>query len=570
MYLKVTIAILLIAPHFMFAQPDTIPAQEYIHGNNIKAIVNANGLLFNDFEQGQFLPDGANISPIKAAGLWLGGLDPGGNLKTAIQLYNEDGKQDFIPGNAAGIPGNWNQIWRVTRADIIAHLVDYRDDKVIDNPLPSIYGWPASGNPFFKEYHGFDLPEDPTHLADFYDEDYNGVYNPDKGDYPTVFNRGCEDVPLVPDEILWSSFHDYTEHTQSNSFPIRMTVSNTVFAYNCINNPILANSIILKYRLVNDAQEDIDSCFIGLFLDFGIGCAEDDFIATVPDQNIVYVYNSDDFDEDCNGEEGFGQYPPVAAIKLIRGPLNEFRQELPLSTVMPLLDDPGEIGMTMPGLDVEYYRYMTGSWRDGMYLTTGGDGYDPASTNFTKFIYPGHPLNDTAWNERNAGNSPGKRRVIASYGPFLLQPGAVNEIVVAFTFFPKGVWPFEDTAFEMYSSYASALEMFDWCFGVPFGGGCTSPIQFPPSPPQPERERVPFRLYPNPASDLLKVALDTLPYYDSFEVYDAFGRLVFEEPNSNILLKIDVHDWPQGVYYCVARIKHEIFQETFAVVRGGS
>ncbi len=482
MHFKKIVFATLFLPTLLYAQPDTIPAQEYVHGNNIKAIVNANGLLFNDYEQGQFQPDGTNSSPIKAAGLWLGGLDPGGNLKTAVQLFNEDGKQDFVPGNAAGIPGNWNQIWRVTRADIIAHLVDYREDKVIDDPLPSIFGWPASGNAFFEKYHGFELPIDQTHLADFYDDNLNGVYEPDKGEFPTVFNRGCEELPTYPDELLWSSFHDFTEHTQSNSLPIRMTVSNSVYAYNCTNNPILANSIISKYRLVNDALEDIDTFFMGLFLDFGIGCQDDDFVATIPNKSVVYVYNSDDFDEDCNGESGFGEHPPVAAVKLIRGPLNEFRQEVPLSSVMPILTNPDEIGMTMPVLDIEYYRNLSGSWRDGTPLTSGGDGYDPASTNFTKFIYPAHPLGDTGWNERNAGNSPGKRRVVASYGPFVLQPGTVNEIVVAFTFFPNGVWPFEDTIFELYSTYDSALQMFDWCFGSPPRWGLYFPYPVPTIP----------------------------------------------------------------------------------------
>lgn len=82
MFRKTIQLFLAFLPCLLFGQADSIPVKAYIDGNKIKALVNANGLLFYDNEKGgQFLPDSTNRSPIKAAGLWLGGLDPGGNLK---------------------------------------------------------------------------------------------------------------------------------------------------------------------------------------------------------------------------------------------------------------------------------------------------------------------------------------------------------------------------------------------------------------------------------------------------------------------------------------------------------
>ena len=68
------------------------------------------------------------------------------------------------------------------------------------------------------------------------------------------------------------------------------------------------------------ALEDIDSCYMGLFLDFEIGCPDDDYVGVIPESNMVFAYNSDEMDEDCDGYNGYGEYPPITAVKLIRGP----------------------------------------------------------------------------------------------------------------------------------------------------------------------------------------------------------------------------------------------------------
>jgi hypothetical protein len=61
--------------------------------------VNANGALFTDFTDGQFIapyePGQPEISTMRASGIWLGGFDPAWNIKGAIHGYNENGKADF-------------------------------------------------------------------------------------------------------------------------------------------------------------------------------------------------------------------------------------------------------------------------------------------------------------------------------------------------------------------------------------------------------------------------------------------------------------------------------------------
>ncbi|MCC6725751.1 MAG: hypothetical protein IT258_14675, partial [Saprospiraceae bacterium] len=124
--------------------------------NNTRVWVSNNGSLFWDGENGQFIAPFAYGEPahstMKAAGPWFAGLDAGGNLKGAAQLYNEGGKSDFAPGVINAETGQADNtitdIYRVTIAEIEAHKADFADNGVIDHPIPAIFGWPAKGNPY--------------------------------------------------------------------------------------------------------------------------------------------------------------------------------------------------------------------------------------------------------------------------------------------------------------------------------------------------------------------------------------------------------------------------------------
>jgi hypothetical protein len=65
--------------------------------NNIKAAVNADGLLFGDGMSPMFVvPIGSSHGTIFASGLWLGGFDTGNSLTIAAQTYRQSGV-DFFP-----------------------------------------------------------------------------------------------------------------------------------------------------------------------------------------------------------------------------------------------------------------------------------------------------------------------------------------------------------------------------------------------------------------------------------------------------------------------------------------
>ena len=77
-----------------------------------------------------------------------------------------------------------------------------------------------------------------------------------------------------------------------------------------------------------------------------------------------------------------------------------------------------------------YYGYMSGTWKDGTPFTAGGNGYGGAVT--SNYMFPSDPASASteAWSECTEENEPADRRFLESAGPFILLPGAVNNVTI--------------------------------------------------------------------------------------------------------------------------------------------
>lgn len=517
-----------------------VPQSATLQTNRTKATFNSNGAMFTDFQKGQFIapyaPGEPEISLLRAAGLWLAGWDLAGNLKGAVQLYNTDGKSDFYPGvlDDAGLPvtGSISGIYRVTRAEIEAQLADLADNGVIDNPQPGVMGWPARGNPYFEQYHPDQQYPFFTNrsFAGFYDKDGDGNYNPAYGDYPSIEVRGCP-LNRIPSEMLWFAFHDTGIHTESGMSPVQMEVQCQVFAFDCTEESPLRNSVFVRYKLINLATQPIEDLYAGLFNDFTIGNPDDDFFGSDPSRSLVFGYNGDDFDE-----SGYGADIPVLGVEMFRGPIDTFGQEIPMKHVMSF--DPATI--TGP---LQFYNLLSGLYPDGT----------PAPNN--GFLYPGNPNDPNADSEVSAGNTPGQRSVVASYGPFTLLPGAVNEMIAGYFYTQgDGQSPLQNVQ-AMYGRSDEIQAVFDNCF-VP--ANCTQPIVDAPVLPDAGF----MRIFPNPAGENLTIEGE-LGNLQSLRLFDPTGRLVYSRrwssPQSRISLS--VKGFASGMYFV------EIGLDNNAVVR---
>lgn len=491
-------------PAFLFLIPAALSAQaqplsDTLAVNSIRARAQSNGAFFLGGTSGEFLvpaaPDAPpSISTIKSAGLWLGGKDPSGNLRLSAQRYNDNGQTDFYPGllRYDGLPDpDFNLIAHVTQAQIQAHLANPFE------PTAPVYGWPGRGNPHFFQYHGFDLPFTPESVAPFYDEFGNGNYDPSLGDYPAIEVRGCP-LKFDVDEDLWFSFHDVGPHTQSGGEPLHLEIHAQMFGYDCPEGSPANRTVYVAYKLINRDTVPLDSAYFGLFVDFEIGNGADDFIGCDTARHVVFAYNGDDTDEG-----GFENTPPVMAVDLLRGPYDpETGAEVDAWHFVPVDD----AALTAPQA---YYNLLAGRQTDGTPFPNNG------------LMYPGDPLNPAAWSEAGAGNTPGERKALASFGPFTLLPGAVNEIIVGYAWMRKAPDGGVAENLSILGPTMDAVQFaFDLCFDLDFLGGCPPSV----SASQPVDENR-LAVSPNPFTDWIRVESKGAPL-QSVALFDALGRTV--------------------------------------------
>lgn len=468
--------------------------------NNVRARLLGGGDCWWNFSDGRYIVPKVDpstgqkeVSSIFAASVWLGGVDGGGNLKLACQDYRPGGRNDFWSGPLDPITGktteqtckDWDKHFRVTGDEIRQHLSNLAAGITDPNVIPrGVKGWPARGNPFFVDVHQFPLPNTSQGLAGFFDADGDGDYDPLKGDYPSIEIRGCA-LDKYPAEMIFWIYNDEgsnASHGRTGGKPIQMEVQVQAFGYQTSDE--LNDMTFQRYKLINRATDLIDSTFFAMWVDADLGCYSDDYIGCDTANSLMYTYNQDaqDGQPGCNCD---GQVPtycnevPILGVDYFRGPRRPIVIKDPVTGEEK--DTLIEIGMssfmyynnpsvgtplaptTDPNLPNEFYNYLTGTWRDGTPLTYGGTGYNIGSTNFTKYALEDSPDDPTGWSMCTAGLDFGDRRTLQASGPFLLQPGATNELIIGVPWVPNIDYPCPDIELLLRADKL-AQGLFDNCF----------------------------------------------------------------------------------------------------------
>ncbi len=504
--------------------------------NNVRARLLAGGDVWWDGNDGLYVvpnvPAGVDpVSSIFAGAVWLGGVDPAGNLKVAAQTYGTaQGNSDFWPGPLDPETGtvdaetcaDWDKHFRVIGSNIEAHLKNYqaiRNQLIEENPditeeelnllaevdvadIPEdVLGYPARGNQFFFNLQGFKLPNTSQGLAAFWDQNGNGDYEPQFGDYPIIEIRGCP-VPQYPDEMYFWIYNDAGGvHTETNADAIQMEIQVQAFAY--ATNDQLNDMTFQRYKLINRAVESIDSTYFAMWVDPDLGCHLDDYVGCDIERSLMYVYNDDAVDGSpgCNCEGGVNTYcneVPILGVDYFRGPLAPrvildtiFDTDgtiLDFVTRNPFLGEEPDIieeigmssfvyynnggvgtplpGTTDPGNGPEYYNYLTGTWRDGTPFTEGGTAY--GGTMVTNYVFPDEPNEVDGWSMAQEGIGFGDRRTVQASGPFRLDPGAVNELIIGVPWVPDIDHPEPDISKLLFAD-GLAQSLFDNCFDITDG-----------------------------------------------------------------------------------------------------
>ena len=422
----------------MAAACEPATSQTDLDINNVRTRLLAGGDMWWDLNDAKYeipkVEPGSGkvaVHSLFAGALWIGGIDAGGQLKIAAQTYRQTGN-DFWPGplNSNGsvddqVCSVFDYHWKVNRTDI---------DKFIGTslsnggPVPiseiprSILEWPGKGNPHAVGAKNTPLNLAPNkNLAPFIDVDDNGIYNPEEGDYPDV--KG--------DQAVWWVYNDKGDiHSETGGEQIGLEIQATAFAFATADE--INDMTFYRYNVANFSTSVLDSVFFGQWVDADLGYAFDDFVGCDPGRALGICYNGDAVDGPAAAS--YGANPPIVGVDFFQGPTKYTYDQsgkvidstiLGMSKFLYYNNDFSSIGN--PEIASHFYGYLSGSWKDGTPFTFGGIGKGGAIP--TDYIFPGDP-GSGIWNECDQGHTPADRRFIQSSGPFRLDPGANNEVVV--------------------------------------------------------------------------------------------------------------------------------------------
>lgn len=409
-----------------------------------------------------------------ASSLWIGGFDGSGQLRIAAQTYRQSGN-DFYPGpitidgtasTEREICNQWDRHFSVTKAEIDAFRSDFDADGTVDlGQYPNVRDWPGNNpNPDFE-----------FQLAPFVDQDGDGVYEPDAGDFPLING----------DQAIWWVINDKGDiHTETGGEQIGVEIHMLAFAFATSNE--VNNMTFYRETVFNRSTNTLNDCYIGQWVDADLGFFADDYVMCDTIRGLGICYNGDNNDDPPNG---YGLNPPAIGVDFFQGPFSDPGDGLDNDRdgeidELDSLGNTERIGMAKfiyynndfsirgnPTTAQHFYGYLSGFWRNGAAIvddrTGNGNGFpDPGETvSAANFMFPDFPnqcasgncanVSYTAsgqpWDEKCVGNDPFDRRFVQSAGPFTLAPGATNEIVVGV------VWARDETAGDELGSVCKLL-----------------------------------------------------------------------------------------------------------------
>ena len=257
-------------------------------------------------------------------------------------------------------------------------------------------------------------------------------------------------------------------------------------------------------------------------------------------------------------------HPPVQATTILRGPLapKAIGQDGKLS-------NPGAGQPVDTLVELKPSKYIPFGYRGGnmeiLQVLTFSDTSaatgrinTPMANNGV--FYDGDPTDIMDWSEISDGNTPGDRRMIASMGPFDLQPGAINEIIVAYSAYQDSTLSHLENVSAIYRNTEKLHELFDNCFQDP----CSFTVGTEPS----SITNIDLKVVPNPNDGSFNLEYNS---GDVFEIVDVSGKLIEFGPlpeafrNENNKTNFILKGLENGVYFMKVKGDKELGIVKFVV-----
>ncbi len=306
-----------------------------------------------------------------------------------------------------------------------------------------------------RDQYGEDWKFWPVDLgAPYVDVNNNGVYDPvpDANGFP---DARLGDYPGIAgaDQVMWLVVNDLDSsraYYLSGSPPIGIEERITLWAYGGAMNP-LGNVVFKRIELINHSGYELDSMYVSVFADPDIGDYRDDLIGCDSVQSLAFAYNGSDEDAEFRK---VNLKPAAVVYDLLQGPIVktgnpqdtavfDFKPRIgyknlamtSFGNLIALYENPplGDISTTLSA-----YNMMRGfvpstdiKHPEKQVFLSGPRAGQP-----TKFPLSGDPVTDPTAQfgdiDGQGGNlAPGDRQMFLNTGPFTMQPGERQEILVA-------------------------------------------------------------------------------------------------------------------------------------------
>ncbi len=524
--------------------------------NNIRAAINANGDLFTgpaNHSPAFEAPKGSFIHTMFTSTMWVAGLDVGGQLHISCQTYRQAGN-DFWPGPLDTLNGScspvvfnsptWNRVWKINKTTI-----DSFRQYLFNVPPPSIANWPGNGDPAYNQ---------AKKLAPFFDVNGDDIYTPANGDYPLILG----------DQAVYFIYNDNGGiHTETRGLTMNLEIHGMAYAYNCNADSALNNNIFVDYRIINHGTTNFNNVYIGMFTDFDIGNASDDFVGSDVKRKMYFGYNGSPIDG--NGGFGYGSNLPAQAVVFLKGVkadggdgidnnqnciIDEPNETIDFSKFKKHFNAGGVQGNPFDSL--AYYYNLRARWQNDSVLRYGGNGYNtglpcsyqyPGSSDHQyefgiggTCLNPGPP--QASWDEFTAGQFPSDVRGVGSMGPFSMAPGGIYTFHMAYVFGRDYTGGGPQASINVMNERVDSIRSYFTNGMTPCGASLLL------SNKEEKMETTSINVFPNPANTSITISLPSLEKNAGFEMYDITGKLCLKGRLVKEQNQIDISKLEEGLY----------------------
>ena len=504
------------------------PKNELFAINNLLPILSSCAYLdfnypFNWYTEALRIANADTAAVLTTSQLWVAGKNENQWHISAstYPLFGGNTQTDYVfgPHSSIHVPYHeyvtkWNYLWALTKAEVDYHIANYIQP---DYQMPwAIANWPAHGDSQYGQ---------TSHLTPFKDLNGNTLYEPHLGEYPLI--RG--------DKAVLTIANDSRVPNSSGGKPLNIEYTLMVYGFNNPNDSVLFNSLFFNYQIVNRSQNLYDSLSIGIFNDFELGDAYDDYIGCDTLLNAGFVYNQDDFD---GTRSEFGSNPPAFANVLLNKNLTGFIGSFSHSNYHSGLASNSS----------NFLNWINLKWANGVPMVYGGEGYPGtagATNQRTMHLFPGDINDPEQWHEINISTppSPYDRKALSTSFIGSFAPGERICFDMAFVY----ARDYQGDHISSVALMKERIQEVQAFYNQNYLNDCIDIMPNWVESPKPQKPHL--RCYPNPARDLLNIEYAAQSPQATYQIFDSMGKLMLSGTIANNTTTLSISSLKPGMYF---------------------